>query len=109
MRPSFGSTSVAQAPTANDIATVRSGYAAGTGSVRTVEQDGIWVNSGFAGTQMGTQVNPVTSVWTAVDNFPPFAGFTVVHIAAGTYEEAGARTITDSMELRAESGVVTIR
>ena len=108
MRPSFGNTDAAQAPSANDILNVRAGYATGVGSMRTVEGWGIWVDNAFAGTQRGTSGNPVTSVWTAIDNFPPGAGATVIHIDSGTYNESGGRTITRAMTLRAENGTVVI-
>lgn len=106
MRPSFSDTSTFNGLTADDIANLQAGYSSTPGSVITLNQDGVWVDGGFGGTEWGTSANPFDTVGEGVNGVPPFSTNVVVHIDAGTYNQA--ITITESMILQAENGTVII-
>jgi hypothetical protein len=105
MRPTFGSGDVAQAPSASDIANLTAGYAAGTGAVVTLEQNGVWVYYGAVAPELGTFSQPFNTVAEGVNGVPPGSTTVTLHIDAGIYP--GPVTITQSM-LIATTGVVTI-
>ncbi|MCZ6835221.1 MAG: matrixin family metalloprotease [Planctomycetota bacterium] len=92
---------------ADDISNIQGGYAAGAGSVVTLNNSGIWVDGGFAGLERGnTSGNPVNTIIEGVNGVPPFTNNIVIHIDAGNYPES--LLITEDVELRAENGTVTI-
>ncbi|MCZ6835220.1 MAG: matrixin family metalloprotease, partial [Planctomycetota bacterium] len=107
MRPGFSSNDASQAPSASDTANLQGGYAAGSGSVVTLNNSGVWVDNGFFGTERGNNsTNPVNTFLEGVNGVPDFTSNVIVHIEAGTYQQA--ITITQSMFLQAENGTVII-
>lgn len=106
MRPTFSSTDSAQAPSASDLANVRSGYAAGTGSVQTLESLGVWVNLFGAAPGLGTIGSPFPTVGQGVAGVPPGSTAVTLHIQAGNY--AQNLLITQAMFIRPEGGTVRI-
>jgi hypothetical protein len=106
MRPTASFTDVFMNPTANDVANLRLGYAAGSGSVITLNETGVWVNRSFIGVKMGTQGAPFNSISEGVAGVPPHSAGVTVHIQSGSYGEA--LTISQNMILRTENGAVTI-
>lgn len=106
MRSSGDSDIQSQAPSASDTANLQAGYAAGTGAVITLNQTGVWVNGGFAGTELGTVLNPFNTVIEGVNGVPFFSENVVVHIQAGSYNET--MTVTKNLFLQAENGTVNI-
>jgi len=85
MRPSINSSEGMQAPSADDIAFLRSGYAAGFGSVTTLEDSGIWVNGTWNGPENGLPGNPFNSVDEGVEALPPFNDGVTIHVLGGLY------------------------
>lgn len=106
MRSSFLPGQVMQAPSSSDISNLRLEYAAGTGSVVTLEQLGIWVDGGWSGEERGTQALPFDTVTEGVNAVPPFSQGIEVRIDSGTYSEG--MTINRSMTLISNAGAVTI-
>jgi hypothetical protein len=106
MRPSFASTDSFNGLSGDDIANIRGGYAAGVGSVTTLEDTGIWVNGSWAGLERGTFALPFDTVTEAANGVPPLTTGVVVHILPGNYYDRPR--ITQAMILRAEPGGVVI-
>jgi|CXWL01.1.fsa_nt_gi hypothetical protein len=100
MRPSFSSTFAFPGLSANDIANVRAGYAAGVGSVITLESTGVWVDLSAGATQFGTQAFPFDLVSEGVAGVPEGNSGVTLHIEAGSYNYAGV--ITKRMSVRRE-------
>jgi len=74
-------------PSQNDIFFIREGYAAGQGSVTTLEDIGVWVNGSWQGPELGTPGSPFDTVAEGVGGVPPFAPNVVVHLLGGVYPE----------------------
>ncbi len=74
-------------PSEADIIHIQEGYAAGTGSVTTLEDQGIWVNGSWLGAEFGTPGNPFDTVAEAVQGVPPFAPDVTIHLLGGQYPE----------------------
>lgn len=106
MFPSGTNTSSFAGLSANDIANIQTGYAAGTGEVVTLEQSGVWVNGGWTGLELGVQPLPFDTLAEGVAGVPRFSEGVVVHLQAGLYPETA--TITQRMLLQAEGGIVVI-
>lgn len=106
MRPSQNSTDGFVGLTANDVANIQAGYAAGAGAVITLNATGVWVDGAFGGTELGIPGQPVNTVNEGVAGVPPFTTGVAVHIQAGSYPETV--TINRNMILQGENGVVTI-
>lgn len=106
MRPSFSSNDGFLGLSADDIANVRTGYAAGVGQVRTLETLGVWVDAATLLVERGTQANPFDTVIEGVNGVPPFTTSVTVHIQAGNYPEN--ITISKALILQADGGTVTI-
>lgn len=90
----------------NDVRFIHSGYAPGAGDVVTLEESGVWVDVGFTGSELGTQVRPLNTLNKGIDGVPPFSNGVVVHTQAGRYREN--ILITQNMHIRAESGSIVI-
>jgi hypothetical protein len=109
MRPSAVETDSFTGLTANDIANIRAGYAAGTGGVLTLNDTGIWV-APLGGPEYGTWDAPLRTVTQAVEGVPTFTSGVVIHIQGqrnGLYYPE-TMTITRNCVLMAEGGAVTI-
>jgi len=100
MRPSGTFADVAQAPSASDIASIRSGYAAGSGTITTLESTGIWVNSAWGGPETGMPGSPFDTIGEGVAGLPPFHGGVTIHVLGGLYP--GPITISQPCTITAE-------
>lgn len=89
MRPSFSSNDGFVGISANDIANLRAGYAAGSGAVITLEDTGVWVNNTWGGAQLGIQTSPFVNVVQGVNGVPRGNSGVVLHVQAGTYAQTG--------------------
>lgn len=87
MRPIFSDNDGMHAPSASDISNLRSGYRAGVGSVTTLEDTGIWVNSAWGGEENGMPGNPFDTVAEGVAGLPPGNEGVVIHVLGGLYPE----------------------
>ena len=87
MFPSVGSDQTFQGLSANDIANIQSGYAAGEGIIMTLEFLGVWVNGGATGVELGTQEDPFDTVAEGAGGLPLSSGGVPLMIQAGTYDE----------------------
>lgn len=87
MRPTFSGGQGIHGPSGSDIAHLQSGYAAGLGSVTTLEDSGIWVNSSWLGFEAGIPGEPFDTVGEAVDALPPDNGGITIHVLGGLYPE----------------------
>jgi hypothetical protein len=106
MRPAFNAANGFLGLSGTDIANVRSGYAAGSGTVFTLNDTGVWVDRNYAGIEAGTQSLPFNKLIEGVTGVPPFSSGVVVHLQAGSYPEP--MVIAQSMILQAENGPVII-
>lgn len=106
MRPTFSLSDAAQAPSASDLANVRAGYAAGSGAVVTLEATGVWANSAFFGTELGTVASPFNTVGEGAGGVPPGSTAVTLHLRTGNY--AGGVTITQAMFVQADGGAALI-
>lgn len=106
MAPNINANTPAYPPSAEDTANLRQGYAAGTGSVVTLETLGVWVQGSFSGTQLGTFFNPFTTVAAGAAGVPPGSTLVTLNVRAGSYP--GAVTIAQPMFLKAPTGPATI-
>ncbi len=88
MRPTINTDDGMQAPSSSDIANLRSGYAAGVGSVTKLEDSGIWVNSAWLGPENGTAGNPFDTVAEGVGGLPPGNDGITIHVLGGYYPES---------------------
>ncbi len=100
MRPSGSMADGMQNPSASDIANIQSGYAAGVGSLTTLESSGIWVNSAWPGPESGLPGCPFDTIGEAVDGLPPFNSGVTIHVLGGLYP--GAVTIDQPCTITAE-------
>ncbi len=105
MRPTIGWGDVMQTPSASDIAHLRSGYAAGTGSVVTFEQNGIWVNASYMFTELGLPGDPFNTISEAINALPPFNTGVTIHLIGGSYPPI---TISQPCTITAEFNPATI-
>ncbi len=87
MRPTFNVDHPMQNPSASDIAHIQSGYAAGVGSVVTLEDNGIWVNSAWPGIETGLPGEPFDAIGDAVSALPPNHNGITIHVLGGLYRE----------------------
>ncbi|USN98699.1 MAG: matrixin family metalloprotease [Phycisphaeraceae bacterium] len=106
MRPSVSDTDGMQTPSASDVAHLREGYAAGVGSVTTLEDSGIWVNSAWLGPQTGLAGDPFHTVGAAINGLPPDAPDITIHVLGGLYPESV--TISKPCTITAEFSTVYI-
>jgi hypothetical protein len=111
MRPSFNTTDGMQNPSASDAAHLRSGYAAGVGSVTTIEDSGLWVNSAWVGFESGIPGEPFMSVERAIEAIPPSSYFLfieppTIHVQAGIYQET--LTVSRPCVITSENGTAFI-
>jgi len=93
-------------PSERDILFIQQGYAAGVGSVTTLETLGIWVNSSYAGTELGTPGEPFDTLAEGIAGLPPFAGTITMHMLTGLYPEAAV--IDEPCIISADFGPVII-
>lgn len=100
MRPSFSMDAGMQPPSASDVTHIRSGYRSGSGSVTTLEDSGIWVNSAWTGPENGRPGNPFNTVAEGVAGLPPGNGGVTIHVVGGLYP--GAVTISQPCTITAE-------
>ena len=107
MLGSVNSTTAFAGLSSNDIANIQAGYAAGTGSVTTLEDTGVWVDRAYTGTELGLQPWPMDTFAEGVAGVPPFTTDVEVHILPGAYDEP-AITITQAMILLGEGGTAVI-
>lgn len=110
MRPSFSVFDGLHSPSDSDIAQIRVLYAAGAGSVTTLEDSGIWVNSSWLGFESGIASEPFATVSRAsialpTEQFNASSPITI-HIQAGLYPESV--TISEPCVIKAESGTAFI-
>ena len=89
-----------------DIIQIQQGYAAGVGSVTTLEDTGVWVNSNWFGPEQGTPGNPFNTVAEGVAGVPPFGGGVTVHVLGGIYP--GSITIDKACIITSEFGTASI-
>ncbi len=73
---------------AADAAQIQDGYAAGQGSVTTLETLGVWVNSAWTGQELGTPGSPFDTLAEGVAGVPPYGDGVTVHVQAGLYPES---------------------
>lgn len=106
MRATVSGNDGMQAPSASDIAHLRSGYAAGIGSVVTLEDSGIWVNSAWSGPENGLAGNPFDTVREAIGGLPPGNDGITIHVLGGLYPEAV--TISVPCTITSEFGIAYI-
>lgn len=85
MRPTISGTDGWQPPSASDTAHLRSGYAAGVGSVTTLEDSGIWVNNAYDFDENGRPGDPFDTIPEAVNALPPGNGGITIHVIGGLY------------------------
>ena len=89
-----------------DAAQIQQGYAAGTGSVATLEDLGVWVNSSWSGEERGTPGAPFNTLSEGVGGVPPFGSDVTIHVQAGLYP--GPITITKPCIVTSEFGTAFI-
>lgn len=89
MKPSFSSNESFPGLSANDIANVRAGYAAGAGSVITLEDLGVWVNDAWTLSELGTVTFPFNTVIEGVAGVPRGNSGVTLHCTPGTYATPG--------------------
>lgn len=106
MNPRIGSNQAFAGLGSGDIANIRAGYAAGTGSVTTLEETGVWVNGAWGGAEQGTQSFPFDSVQEGVNGVPPASTDVTLFIHAGNYNETPR--ITQAMIIQPVGGSVII-
>jgi matrixin len=106
MRASFGSDEAFAGLSSADITNITSGYAAGVGSVVTINGSGVWVSGSYNGVERGTFNQPFNTIAEGVVGIPPGSAGIVLHMVSGTY--TGAPTITQNMVIQPEFGVVTL-
>lgn len=92
--------------TQNDIDNIQGGYAAGVGTVVSLEQTGVWVDGNYFGPELGTFAAPVNTVQEGVNGVPPLSAGIPVMISAATYPVT--LTVDRAMILSAVNGTVTI-
>jgi hypothetical protein len=100
MRPTFSGSDGLQAPSASDIAHLRSGYAAGVGSITRLEDSGIWTNSAWQGFEAGLPGEPFNTLTEAVNALPPEIDGMTIHVVGGLYPEN--LTISEPCTITAE-------
>lgn len=106
MRPNINPRQGFVGLSANDIENIRNGYASGVGSVVTLSETGVWVDSGFGGSELGTESQPFDTMAEGVQGVPPFTTDVTLHLHAGNYPET--MIVRQAMILRAEKGAVLI-
>lgn len=89
MKPSFASTEAFSGLSANDIANVRAGYATGTGSVITLESNGVWVNDSYVGTEWGTVALPFNTFSEGINGVPEGNRGVTLHCTPAVYDWGG--------------------
>ncbi|MEZ6244062.1 MAG: matrixin family metalloprotease [Phycisphaerales bacterium] len=72
-------------PSQSHIQHIQSGYAAGVGSIRTLEDTGIWVDSSWGGAEGGIPEYPFDTVAEGVNGIPAFIDEMTIHVVAGSY------------------------
>ncbi len=90
----------------DDIANIQAGYAAGVGTVTTLNGSGVWVSWSYVGVERGTFEQPFNTIAEGVAGIPPGSAGLVLHVTSGTY--TGAPTISQNMVIQPESGIVTL-
>ncbi len=106
MRPTISTSDGMQTPSQSDIQHLMSGYAGGVGSIRTLEDTGIWVDSAWGGPEGGVPEFPFDTVGEGVNGIPPFTEPMTIHVVGGSYP--GPVTIGRHCVITAEGGVATI-
>lgn len=91
---------------ATDTAQIQQGYAAGVGSVTTLEDSGVWVNSNWTGPELGTPGSPFNSLAEGVAGVPPFGFDVTIHVLGGLYP--GPLTISKPCRITSEFGTAYI-
>ncbi|MCA9304525.1 MAG: matrixin family metalloprotease [Phycisphaerales bacterium] len=71
-----------------DALQLQQGYAAGAGSLTTLESSGVWVNSNWSGDELGTPGLPVNTLAEGFDGVPPFSDGVTIHLQGGLYPES---------------------
>jgi len=89
-----------------DTLQIQEGYAAGIGSVTTLESLGVWVNSNWFGDERGTPQAPVNTMAEGINGVPDFSDGVVVHVQAGLYP--GPITIDRPCVITSEFGTALI-
>ena len=89
-----------------DALQIQGGYAAGTGSVTTLESVGIWVNSAWAGPETGMPGSPFNTLHEGVAGLPPHHDGVSIHVQAGLYP--GPITVSEPCTITSELGTAFI-
>lgn len=89
-----------------DTLQIQQGYAAGVGSVTTLEETGVWVNSNWTGPELGTPGSPFDSLAEGVAGVPPFGFDVTIHVLGGLYP--GALTVSKPCRITSEFGTAYI-
>ncbi len=90
----------------SDSLQLQAGYAAGVGSVTTLESLGIWVNSAWTGSERGTPGSPFDTLHEGVAGLPAHHEGVTIHVQAGLYP--GPITITEPCTIMSEFGTAFI-
>lgn len=93
-------------PLGTDEAQIQNGYAAGKGSVTSLEDTGVWVNSAWQGGELGTPGNPFNTLAEGVGGVPPFGHDVTIHVLGGLYPEN--ITISKPCRITSEFGTTFI-
>lgn len=91
---------------ATDIAQIQQGYLPGPGSLTTLEDLGVWVNSAWTGAELGSPGNPFNTLAEGIAGVPPFGDAVSVHVLGGLYPEN--LTISTPCIIRSEFGTAII-
>ncbi len=100
MRPMITWSDAMHAASSSDAGHIASGYAPGFGSVTTLVDTGIWVNSAWVGPEYGLPGDPFNSIPEAVNAIPAFTGSMTIHVIGGLYP--GPVTISRPCTITAE-------
>ncbi len=106
MRPGFSYNDAFVGLTANDITNIQAGYAAGAGSVSTLNTTGVWVDRNYVGVERGTFTEPFNTFVEGAGGVPPASTGVVVTVYAGSYPPP--LTISQNMKIQALGGTVTL-
>ncbi len=90
----------------SDVAEIRAGYASGSGSVTTLEDTGVWVNSSWEGPELGMPGSPFDTLAEGIQGVPPHGGGVTVHVLVGLYPES--ITISKACIITSEFGPAII-
>ena len=89
-----------------DALQIQAGYAAGTGSVTTLESSGIWVNGAWLGPETGMPGCPFDTLQEGVAGLPPHHTGVTIHVLGGLYP--GSITISEPCTIMSELGTAFI-